>query len=78
MYLTILLLPLCGCLLATNRKNGFIGGPILSIICILVTTFLATIAFWEVGLNSSAVTLKLGYWIKSNYLNIEWSLLFDS
>nr|YP_009659004.1 NADH dehydrogenase subunit 5 [Synchytrium microbalum]QCQ69002.1 NADH dehydrogenase subunit 5 [Synchytrium microbalum] len=78
MYLSILLLPLCGSLLATNRKNGSIGGPILSIICILTTTLLATIAFWEVGLNGSTVSLKLGYWIKSNYLNIEWALLFDS
>nr|QCQ69080.1 NADH dehydrogenase subunit 5 [Synchytrium taraxaci] len=78
MYLSILLLPLCGSLLATNRKNGKTGGPILSIICIILTTFLATIAFWEVGLNGTAITLKLGYWIKSNYLNIEWSLLFDS
>nr|QCQ68451.1 NADH dehydrogenase subunit 5 [Synchytrium endobioticum]QCQ68470.1 NADH dehydrogenase subunit 5 [Synchytrium endobioticum]QCQ68489.1 NADH dehydrogenase subunit 5 [Synchytrium endobioticum]QCQ68508.1 NADH dehydrogenase subunit 5 [Synchytrium endobioticum]QCQ68527.1 NADH dehydrogenase subunit 5 [Synchytrium endobioticum] len=78
MYLSILLLPLCGSLLATNRKTGNLGGPILSIICISITTLLATIAFWEVGLNGSTVSLKLGYWIKSNYLNLEWSLLFDS
>jgi NADH-ubiquinone oxidoreductase chain 5 len=56
MYLSILLLPLCGSLFATNRKNGSIGGPILSIICILTTTLLATIAFWEVGLNGSTVS----------------------
>lgn len=78
MYLSILFLPLCGSLLATNRKNGDKGGPILSIICMLLATFLATIAFWEVGLNGSTISIKQGYWIKSNYLNIEWSLLFDS
>lgn len=78
MYLSILLLPLCGSLLATNRKNGSIGGPILSIICILLATLMATIAFWEVSLNGSTVSLNIGYWIKSNYLNIEWSLLFDT
>jgi hypothetical protein len=33
MYLSIILLPLLSSLLATNRKNGFISGPILSVLC---------------------------------------------
>jgi NADH-ubiquinone oxidoreductase chain 5 len=79
MYLSILLLPLCGSFLATNRKNGSIGGPFLSIICISTSLMFAIISFWEVGLNNSTVYLNLGYWIKTpNVFNIEWSLLFDS
>lgn len=33
MYLSIILLPLLSSFLATNRNNGMIGGPILSVIC---------------------------------------------
>jgi NADH-ubiquinone oxidoreductase chain 5 len=31
-----------------------------------------------VGLNGSPVSIKLGYWIESLYLNVEWGLVFDS
>ena len=49
MYLSILVLPLLGGLLATNRKCGVIGGPIISVFCVFVTTILSLIAFFEVA-----------------------------
>jgi len=65
MYLTILILPLLGSLLATNRKCGMIGGPILSIFCIFITTVLSLIAFFEVAFSQSPISLKLGNWLDS-------------
>nr|NP_150324.1 NADH dehydrogenase subunit 5 [Spizellomyces punctatus]AAK84253.1 NADH dehydrogenase subunit 5 [Spizellomyces punctatus] len=78
MYLAILALPLLGGLIGVNRKCGLKGGPILSVICIVLTAILSTIAFIEVGLNGSPVSIKLGYWIESLYLNVEWGLVYDS
>jgi NADH-ubiquinone oxidoreductase chain 5 len=67
MYLAILALPLLGAVLAVNRKCGLIGGPLLSVICIVLTALFSTLAFLEVGLNGSPVSIKLGYWIESLY-----------
>lgn len=49
----------------------------MSILMIQLTAILATIAFYEVGLNGSPVILKLGTWLESTYLNLEWNLMFD-
>jgi NADH-ubiquinone oxidoreductase chain 5 len=78
MYLCILILPLLGALLATNRKCGVTGGPIISIFCIFTTAILSSIAFFEIALNESPVYLKLGNWLDLTYLLIEWGLVFDS
>ena len=78
MYQTILLLPLIGGLQSVNRKCGTIGGPILSIQCIVSTAIQSTIAFIEVGQNESAVSIKQGNWQESVYLNVEWTLIFDT
>ncbi len=78
MYLSIILLPLLSSLLATNRKTGYISGPILSVICQMVSAILTLIVFFEVGLNGAPVILSLGNWIDNGNLLIEWSLLFDT
>jgi len=57
MYLTLVVLPLLGAL-ATNRKCGIFGGPIVSILCIFVTTIISVMAFFEVALNQSPVSIK--------------------
>lgn len=77
MYQAILILPLLGAQ-ANTRKGGLKGGPILSVICIIQTAIFTTIAFFEVGLQGSPVSIKLGYWIESLYQNIEWGQIFDS
>ncbi|KAI9088691.1 NADH dehydrogenase subunit 5 [Phlyctochytrium arcticum] len=56
MYLAILVLPLLGGLVA-------LYGPVLSVIAIVTTAILSTIALFEVGLSGSPVSLKLGDWI---------------
>jgi NADH-ubiquinone oxidoreductase chain 5 len=67
-----------GGLLAVNRKCGVVWGPILSTICIFITAILGTIAFYEAGLSEAPVYINLGHWFQSGYLNVEWSLVFDS
>lgn len=78
MYLSIILLPLLSSFLATNRNNGMIGGPILSVICQMISAILTLIVFFEVGFNGAPVILSQGNWIDNGNLLIEWSLLFDS
>jgi NADH-ubiquinone oxidoreductase chain 5 len=78
MYLIILVLPLLAAILGSNRKCGVRGGPIISVLCIFVTLILSSIAFFEVALNQSPVSIKLGNWLDSLYLTVEWSLVFDS
>lgn len=78
MYLSILILPLLGSFLATNRKAGKIGGPQLSVMCMQLSVILCLQIFYEVGLNGSPVHIILGNWINYGNIQIEWNLLFDS
>nr|YP_009659063.1 NADH dehydrogenase subunit 5 [Chytriomyces confervae]QCQ69061.1 NADH dehydrogenase subunit 5 [Chytriomyces confervae] len=77
-YLSIILLPLLGGLLAVNRLCGVLWGPILSTVCIFISAILGTLAFIETGLSEAPVYINLGHWFESGYLNVEWSLVFDS
>ena len=79
MYLTILILPLLGSFVSgfLGRKIGVTGSHIITCTCLILSSILATIAFYEVGLNSSPVTIYLFNWIDSEYLNISWEFLFD-
>jgi len=45
---------------------------------IIITAILGTIAFYEVGVNGSPVTVKIGNWIETSILTIEWSFTFDT
>lgn len=78
MYLSILILPLLGSFLATNRKAGMVGGPQLSVMCMQLSVILCLQIFYEVGLNGSPVHIILGNWINYGNIQIEWNLLFDS
>jgi hypothetical protein len=79
MYLTILILPLLGSFVSgfLGRKIGITGSHIITCTCLILSSILATIAFYEVGLNSSPVTIYLFNWIDSEYLSISWEFLFD-
>lgn len=77
MYFSILILPLLGFKLATNRKCGNIGGPILSVLCKKQSALYSQLIFYEVGLSGSPVSLNLGNWIDYGNLKIEWEFLFD-
>ena len=67
MYLALLSLPLLGAFLAPNRKCGLLAGPLLSVICMGFTAFLATLAFFEVALSGSPVSLIFASWLDSLY-----------
>ena len=79
MYLTILILPLLGSFVSgfLGRKIGVTGSHIITCTCLILSSFLATIAFYEVGLSSSPVIVYLFNWIDSEYMNISWEFLFD-
>ena len=61
-----------------GRKIGVSGSHIIACTSVITTTILAIIAFFEVGLNSIPVSVKLFRWIDSESLNVLWSFNFDS
>lgn len=79
MYLSILLLPLLGSITSglLGRKLGSTGSQIITILCLLVASILATIAFYEVAICSSPVSVHLTSWINSEILTINWEFMFD-
>ena len=80
MYLTIIILPLLASIISGffGRKIGVSGSQLIACSSIFLTTFLSILAFIEVGLNSSPVSLKLFRWVDSESLNVSWSFYFDS
>jgi NADH-ubiquinone oxidoreductase chain 5 len=80
MYLSILILPLLGSTVSglLGRKVGVTGSHIITISCLSLASLLATLAFYEVGICGSPVTVDLVSWIDSENINISWSFLFDS
>ena len=80
MYLIIIILPLLGSISSGffGRKIGVNGSHIIACTSVITTTILAILAFFEVGLNSIPVSIKLFRWIDSESLNVLWSFNFDS
>jgi hypothetical protein len=80
MYLAIITLPLLGSIVSGffGRKVGVTGAQIITCSSVIVTTLLAIVAFFEVGLNSIPVSINLFRWIDSESLNILWGFNFDS
>ena len=80
MYLIIIILPLLGSISSGffGRKIGVSGSHIIACTSVITTTILAMLAFFEVGLNSIPVSVKLFRWIDSESLNVLWSFNFDS
>ena len=61
MYLAIITLPLLGSVVCGffGRKVGVNGAQLITSLCVIVTTLLAIVAFFEVGLNNIPVYLNL-------------------
>jgi NADH-ubiquinone oxidoreductase chain 5 len=61
MYLTIIILPLLGSIVSgfLGRKIGVTGSHFVTIICLVITSLLSLIAFYEVGIIGSPVSIKL-------------------
>ena len=79
MYLSILILPLLGSTVSgfMGRKIGVTGSHIITCSCLILSSILATIAFYEVGICGSPVSINLLSWIDSELMYISWEFLFD-
>ena len=80
MYLSILALPMFGSAVAGlfGRKIGVTGAHIITTGCLASSAALAIVAFYEVGLCGSPVSIELFSWIDSEFMLVQWGFLFDS
>ena len=80
MYLSLIILPLLGSIISGffGRKVGVRGAQLITCSCVIVTTVLSLVAFFEVGLNNIPVSVELFRWIDSESLNVLWGFQFDS
>src|ERR1700760_161175 len=79
MYLSIIILPLLGSLVSglLGRKVGVTGSHFVTCTCLILSSLLMTIAFYEVGLCGSPVHINLGSWVESELMSISWEFYFD-
>jgi NADH-ubiquinone oxidoreductase chain 5 len=61
MYLSLIILPLLGSIVSGffGRKVGITGAQIITTSCVMLTTLLSIIAFFEVGMNGIPVSINL-------------------
>lgn len=80
MYLAILTLPLFSATVAgfLGRKIGKTGSHLITCSSLVLTALLALVAFYEVGLCQSPVSIKLMSWIDSEFLLVSWGFIYDS
>lgn len=80
MYLALIFLPILGSIVSGffGRKVGVSGSHIITCTCVITTTILAILAFVEVGLNQTPVTIDLFRWLDAESLNVRWGFNFDS
>jgi NADH-ubiquinone oxidoreductase chain 5 len=79
MYLSILILPLLGSVISgfMGRKIGVTGAHLITCTCLILASILASIAFYEVGICGSPVSINLVNWVDSEFMSISWEFLFD-
>ena len=79
MYLSIILLPLLGSIVSgfLGRKVGITGSKIITCTCLIITSILISIAYYEVGISGSVVEIDLGSWLESELMHIKWEFYFD-
>ena len=79
MYLSIIILPLLGSVVSgfMGRKVGTSGAYLITCTCLILSSCLMTIAFYEVGICGSPVSIFLGSWVESEILSISWEFYFD-
>lgn len=80
MYLAIITLPLLAAIISglLGRKVGITGAQLITSGSVITTCILALVAFYEVGLSISPVSIKLFSWIDSESLTIDWGFNFDA
>jgi len=72
MYLSIIFLPLLGSIVSgfLGRKIGITGSQYITCTCLILSSMLMTLAFYEVGICGSPVQINLGSWVESEIMNI--------
>jgi NADH-ubiquinone oxidoreductase chain 5 len=62
MYISILILPLLGSIVSgfMGRKVGVTGAHLITCTCLTLSSIFMTIAFYEVGMCGSPVSVYLG------------------
>ena len=80
MYLAVLILPLLGSIVSGffGRKIGITGAQIMTCTAVVITTTLAVLLFFEVGLNNVPTSIEAFRWIDSESLNVSWAFYYDS
>jgi NADH-ubiquinone oxidoreductase chain 5 len=80
MYLLIITLPLLGSLTSGlfGRFLGSRGAAVITTTCVILSSILSCIAFYEVALGASTCFLSVAPWIKSEMFDASWGFLFDS
>lgn len=79
MFLAIILLPFFGAAIAGlfGRVIGTTGAQIITTGCIFLTSILAGLAFYEIGLSNSPVSVDLCTWLDAEPLFVSWAFIFD-
>lgn len=79
MYLSIIILPLLGSIVSglLGRKVGVTGSQIITCTGLIVSSFLISIAFYEVGICGSPVSIDIISWLDIELLSISWYFYFD-
>ena len=80
MYLALIVLPILGSVFSGffGRKIGVNGSQMITSVCVIITTLMAILLFFEVGLNNIPVTIHIFRWIDIESLNVNWAFNFDS
>jgi NADH-ubiquinone oxidoreductase chain 5 len=80
MYLSLIILPLLGSIVAGffGRKVGVSGAQQITTLSVITTTILAILAFFETGFNNIPVSISLFRWLDSEWYSIDWGVQFDS
>ena len=80
MYLNILFLPFLAAIISglLGRLIGVKGVWLINILCLTLTTLFSFIAFYEVVLCNSPVSIELFSWINIENFKVTWSFYFDS
>ena len=79
MYISIVFLPFIAAILSGffGRVLGIKGVYFINITCLIITTLLSFIAFYEVVICNSPISVELFSWISSENLKVTWSFYFD-
>lgn len=79
MYLVIILLPALSFITVglIGIKSGKKGAQLITTCLSMISCFLAIIGFYEVGIFSSPVSIKIVTWLESESLIVNWGFLFD-